>query len=431
MTTREAKRRIRAIEKKRNGINFTRWYTSVHPRRNGEADIKTWAVKTYKGKPLILLAAVYPTDGSQAKVSGRCLTSMWDNCPHWNWLDYGGKSHVAVWSDVDGSRNEMLDAFDHRFKRGIEFFGLGTFVNGFEGTKYQYGQFSESGLRVTDWLDCMHITPKTELLVKAGLRRWLDPRYLPTLMDNKGLLGYVRRLGGEIRNTSPYYVIRAYRKTGDKVNDTRARAFVACMKYGFSELPFSPLRILNWLDKHGVKPSALRHHIDNLKELHMDLTYEPHVLPRDFAVYSLDIEERVHQRREDIRLAAEAAEKAKEDTARKIRIEARRIIRKWLAEGKLHKKYSVVIPASETEMLTEGHAMDNCVGGYWHSHGWRTGSCELAFIRKDGKPYIDVEFANGKIVQARYKGNVEVPTASKDYAVCEIVKTAFTNKKAA
>ena len=134
MTDKKVFKLIRAAERNRTGKNFTRWYSSVHPRRNGEADIKTWAVKTYNGKPLILLAAIYPTDGGQAKVSGRCLISTWDNCPHWNWLDYGGKGHVAVWSNVDACRNEMLDAYDHSFNRGIEFFGLGTFVNGFEGT---------------------------------------------------------------------------------------------------------------------------------------------------------------------------------------------------------------------------------------------------------------------------------------------------------
>ena len=429
MTDRQAHRLIRAAERKREGKNFTRWYSSVHPKGNGEADIKTWAVKTIKGKPVILLASVYPTDGSAPKVSGRCLVSMWDNCPHWNWLDYGGRSHVAVWSDPDSCRNEMLDPYEHKFKRGIEFYGLGTFVNGFEGTKYQYGQFHESGMRVSDWLDCMHISPRTELLVKANLRRWLDPRYLSTLVDDAGLLKYVREHASEIGGTSPYFVIRDYKRTGAQVNDERARAYIVCERYRFTNLAFKPLRILHWLDKQGVKPEALRHHIDNLVELKMDLTYEPHVLPKDFAVYSLDIEERVHARREAIRLEKEAKEQEKIRVAREARIHARRLIRKWLAEGKIRPRYSIVIPNTETEMINEGHAMNNCVGKYWHG-GWRKGECELAFIRKDGKPYIDVEIRDGKIVQARYKGNIDVPEATKDYKVCELTLSLF-NRKAA
>lgn len=425
MKTREVFKRIRAIEKTREGKNFTRWYSSVHPKRNGEAEIKTWAVKTYQGKPLILLASVYPTDGSQPKVSGRCLTSMWDNCPHYNWLDYGGKTHIAVWEDVDSERNEILDAYDHKFKRGIEFYGLGTFVNGFEKTKYEYGQYFNSGMRVSDWLDCMHISNKTELLIKSNLRRWLDPRYLPTLIDNKGLLDYVRANAANIQHTSPFYVIRDYKKTsGLKLNDEQARAFIICEKYNFGSLAVKPLRIIHWLDKHKVKPSQLRHHIDNLKELNMDLDYEPHILPKDFAVYSLEIEERVYQRREAIRLAREAEALEKARIAREARIYARRQIRKWLAEGKIGKRYSIVIPNTETEMIAEGKAMSNCVGGYWHG-GWQQGTCELAFIRKDGKPYIDVEIQNGEIFQARYARNVAVDETSKDYKLCTLALSAF------
>lgn len=424
MTDKKVHTLIRRAEKTRSGKNFTRWYSSVHPRRNGEADIKTWAVKTYNGKPLILLAAVYPTDGGQAKVSGRCLTSMWDNCPHWNWLDYGGKSHVAVWSDVDASRNEMLDAYDHRFARGVEFFGLGEFVNGFEGTKYQYGQFAESGMRVTDWLDCMHISPKTELVIKAGLRRWLDPRYLPTLMDNKPLLAYVRQNAAQYQSISPYFVIRNFKRTnGGKIDETRARAYVVCKKFHFDTLAFSAERIVRFLDEQKVHPSALRHHIDNLEELGMDLTYQPHVLPKDFATYSLDIEERVHQKREEARLAKEAAQLEKERVAREARIFARRQIRKWLAEGKIAPRFSIVIPNTETEMRDEGHAMHNCVGGYYSR--WKAGSCDLAFIRKDGKPYIDIEIGGDRIIQARYARNEAVDTTSKDYKICELALAAF------
>lgn len=427
MTDRKAMQLIRRAERKRKGEkNILRWYSSVHPRRNGEADIKTWAVKTWKGKPLILLASVYPTDGGLPKVSGRCLVSMWDNCPHFNWLDYDGRSHVAVWEDVDYCRNEMLDPRnEHKFGRGIEFYGLGTFVNGFERTKYQYGRFCESDLRLSDWLDCMHISPRAELLIKAGLTRWLDPRYLPTLIDDKGLLNYVRARADRLRGISPYFVIRDYRKTGAIVNDERARAYLVCERYGFSNLAFGSLRILHWLERNGVDPKALRHHIDNLKELKMDLTYEPHVLPKDFAVYSLDIEERVHRRHEEIRLAKEAAQMEKERIAREARINARRTIRKWLAEGKIGPRFSIVIPNTETEMRTEGHVMSNCVGDYWHGHGWRTGECELAFIRKNGKPYIDVEIRDGRIFQARYHGNIEVPAVSKDYKVCEVALAAF------
>ena len=426
MTDKQAHTLIRRAERKRTGKNFMRWYSSVHPRRNGEADIKTWAVKTWKGKPLILLASVYPTDGGAPKVSGRCLVSMWDNCPHFNWLDYGGRSHVAVWSDVDGGRDEMVDPPAHTFKRGIEFFGLGTFVNGFEKTRYRYGEFEASGLRVSDWLDMMHLTPKTELIIKANLLRWLDPRYLPTLMDNKPLLSFVRKNAAKYSAVSPYFVLRDFCNTcGGTLNDERARAYVVVNRFGFASLPFASLRILHWLEAQKVRPEQLRHHIDTLKELRMDLTYEPHVLPKDFATYSLDIEERVHAKREAARLEREAKRIEEERIAREARIFARRQIRKWLAEGRIGKRFSIVIPNTETEMVAEGHAMHNCIGGYWGNDAWKRGQTNLAFIRKDGKPYMDVEISDGKIVQARYAHNKAVEETTKDYSLCRIALDAF------
>lgn len=433
MTNREVFKRIRRAERKRTGINVTRWYSSVHPKRNGEAEVRTWAVKTYKGKPLILLASVYPTTGVGAKVSGRCLVSMWDNYPHWNWLDYGGKSHVAVWSDVDGSRNEMLDpANDHQFKRGIEFYGLGEFVNGFEHTKYEYGCFRESGLRLSDWLDCMRITPKTEIVIKAGLFKWLDTRYLPTLADNGDLVKFVRNGGEKFHDLAPFRTIQMFRRTGGELDFSRAQKIEQERKereiihsYGFGSLVFKPRKILNWLDKYAVKPEALRHHIDNIHFLGIDDQYEPHILPKDFATYSLEIEERVHAKVEADRIAAEAEAMENERIARKARIYARKTIRKWLAEGKIHPKFSVIIPSSQTEMVTEGRTMKNCIGGYWGRSDWKQGKTEVAFIHLDGKPYIDVEFRDGKIIQARYKKNEAVSEGTKDYAMCQFVTTAF------
>jgi hypothetical protein len=156
----------------------------------------------------------------------------------------------------------------------------------------------------------------------------------------------------------------------------------------------------------------------------MDLAYEPHTLPKDFSVYSLDIEERVHERREAIRLAAEAEQMEKERIAREARIYARKQIRKLLAEGKIGKRFSVVIPNTETEMIAEGKAMHNCIGGYYHTK-WLTGGTEVAFIRKDGKPYIDLEICNGEIVQARYDRNIAVDETSTDYKVCLLTLSAF------
>ena len=419
MNNRDAQKLIRNAERNYRGINTTRWYSTIHPRRNGEARIRTWAVKTWKGKPLIMLAAEYHTDGSQGHVSGRCLINNFTNQRCFNWLDYGGNSHVAVWSDVDGCREEWLEAFDHKFGKGHEFFG--QFLNGLEGTRYKYCAWSETHMRITDFLDCYRVSPMAELLAKAGLLRWLTPNHVARLVANKPLARFLARHHEDLRNVQPSIVQREYRRHGESADVETIGALAELTPYGLEKLPISPKRVWAWMKRNGVAPAQLRHHVDNLTELKMSLDYEPHVMPHDWETYSFMIDERVHEERE---LAAER-ERA---IVRGARAAARRIIDRWMREGRIRKAYKVVIPQSETELIAEGEAMHNCVGRYFSRI--KSGACTLAFIRKNGKPYIDIEIAHGKIVQMRYDRNIAVKTTTVDGRLCKLVEKAFSRKAA-
>lgn len=419
MTNRDAQKLIRKAERSYKGINNTRWYSTIHPHRNGEATIRTWAVKTWKGKPLVMLAAEYHTDGSKGRVSGRCLIHNFTNQRCFNWLDYGGKSHVAVWSDVDACRGEWLEAFDHKFGKGHEFFG--HFLNGLEGTRYRYCAWSATDMRITDFLDCYRVSPMSELLAKAGLSKWLTPNHVARLAANKPLARFLARHCGELRNVQPSIVQREYRRHGEGADIERMGALAELTPYGLEKLPASPKRVWAWMKRNGVAPWQLRHHVDNLIELKMSLNYEPHIMPHDWETYSLAIEERVKEERE---LAVER----EREIVRKARIEARRTIDKWMREGKIRKAFKIVIPQSETELLAEGEAMHNCVGGYFSRI--KSGACTLAFIRKNGKPYIDMELVDGRIFQMRYDRNIGVNPDTVDGRLCKLVAKAFYRKAA-
>ena len=425
MRTREVHKRICAIERKRNERNGTRWYTSVHPKRNKEAIIRTWAVKTYKGKPLILLASEWATDGSLAKVSGRCLINNFTHGKYFNWLDYGGKSHIAVWDDVDADRNEMLDAYPHRFQKGCEFWGLGEWLNDLSETKYKYGgwekiQGSSYDFRVSDFVDCMKCSPKTEMVIKAGLYRWLNPHFLVAL-ENKRLLHFLKCHLEDVKYTAPRQILSAMKKYND---DEHIFANIYVSQLGLTSLPFSPLKVMRYIKGNNIDIEQYKRHLANLKELNMAIDYEPHTLPKDFSVYSLQITERVEEKREYEAMLERKAEQERLEMIRKARSWARRKVDELLAKGKIHPRFKVVIPSTETELVAEGNAMSNCIG-HNYVHRWQGGDCELAFIRKDGKPFIDLCVVDGKINEVRYAHNKAVSCKSADYRLCKKIAKLF------
>lgn len=414
MTKRQAIRMVRAAERGYTGRNVTRWYSTVHPRRNGEAVVRTWAVKTWQDKPLVMLAAEYNTDGSANHVSGRCLVNNFTHAPAFNWLDYGGREHVAVWQDVDACRHEWLEAFDHVFRGGTEFYG--TFLNGLDGTRYRYCAWERTGMRLSDFLDCYRVSPLSELLAKAGLLRWLTPRHVARLAENKPLARFVARHAADLASVPPSIVQREYRRNGERADVGQMAALSELTPYGLASVGIAPRRVWAWMKRNGVEARELAHHVCNLRELRMATDYEPHVLPHDWAAYSCEIENRVQEARE---LAVEM----EREILRKARAEARRTVDAWQRRGLVRRRCKVVIPASQTELVAEGNAMDNCVGSYWHS--LCRGTCDLFFVRRDGKPYIDVEVQDGEIVQAMYSHNRVVKRGSADWRMCAKVASAF------
>ncbi len=419
MTNKEAKKLILAAEREYSGQNVTRWYSTIHPKRNGEARIRTWAVKTWKRKPLIMLAAEYHTDGTQAHISGRCLVHNFTNARMFNWLDFGGRAHQPVWSDVDSIRNKWLQALDHIFQCGHEYYG--RYLNGLEETRYRYCAWEQTNMRITDFLDCYRVSPMSELLAKAGLHRWLTPSHVARLAKNKPLARFLATHRADLLNVPPSIVQHEFARHGEKADIEQMAALAELTPYRLTNIGIQPKRIYAWMKRNGVKASELRHHVDNLNELKMSTAYEPHVLPHDWETYSLMIEERVIEERE-------LAEEREREIVREARLFARRMIDKWMREGKIRKSYKIVIPQSQTELVEEGEAMNNCVGSYWGRI--KSGMCDLVFVRKMGKPYIDLEVADGEIVQMRYNHNIAVGERSVDGRLCKLIAKAFKRKAA-
>jgi hypothetical protein len=130
------------------------------------------------------------------------------------------------------------------------------------------------------------------------------------------------------------------------------------------------------------------------------------------------------ERKERLAEAKRKAEQERIEMIRKARSWARRKVNELLAKGKIHPRFKVVIPSTETELVAEGDAMHNCIG-HNYVRSWQNGNCELAFIRKDGKPYIDLCVVDGKIDEVRYDRNKAVNSNSADYKLCKKIAKLF------
>lgn len=426
MTDIEARELIEEADSTYTGRNVTRWYSVVFPIKNGEAEVWTYAVKTWQGKPLIMLASVFYTDPNCENfnsVSGRCIINNFMNTKHFNWIGYGGRPHQNVWEDVDGLADEMLEAYPHSFMKHHEFFGLGEFLNDFTGTKYQYGCFEKSYLRVSDWIDLMHETPKTELVIKAKLYKWLDIRYIK-LLEDRGLTKFVMKNYDSFKYVSPYRIIQLYRKYGNEINTEEISAKILCDKFKFTGLAFKPLEIYTWLKTNNVQPEELKAHIAKLRELNMDLDYRPHVLPKDFALYSLQIAQRLDALHEEQRKQKEREEKLLVQTLKKARIKARKQFNTWLKSA-CFKDYEFILPKGDKELMAEGKAMENCIGRIYTEEKLIRNREYIGFIHKGGQPYIDLRASQkGTVLEARYSHNRPVEQDSEDYTLC----TAFAEQ---
>lgn len=82
-------------------------------------------------------------------------------------------------------------------------------------------------------------------------------------------------------------------------------------------------------------------------------------------------------------------------------------------EGVRRGKYTVVLPRSISDLVEEGRAMHNCVGGYGNKIA--QGKCVVAFIRRSGTPYADVEISpEGNVRQCLSAHNKNAVAAAWD-----------------
>ena len=175
------------------GKKSVRMYTYVRPHKNGECTVEIHAAvnSTRKGEPLMTKRVFRMfTDNSRFEQRDLLWYSNWSMAAppdHWvvdfhesgrgqNWLRRAnmGDEHL-LWNVNYASRCEWWSCN----------FPFAKMLNSFDGTKYKYcGYDPTSGLSVAQYLSLYAITPKVELISKAGLFNLLNPEALMAFDEN-------------------------------------------------------------------------------------------------------------------------------------------------------------------------------------------------------------------------------------------------------
>ena len=231
-----------------------------------------------------------------------------------------------------------------------------TMLNGFDGTKYQYCGYSpyDTGLPFADFLHLYNITPKVELLAKAGLRRLLTEDMCRFLEEHPHFGKWLAKHRREAKDGfwSPYRTKQEYAKTD---------------------------------------PVALEE-VRKAKR------------------------EEAERRREHQRLEAERELRRRRKETKKYEKRIRALYEKVKDICATYGAYEVYVPQNAEEMIQEGVAMHNCIGQCYVSRQGDTSLC--IFLRKNGKPCVDIEVSlkTFAVVQCRAVCNTNAPEAAWEVA---------------
>lgn len=376
--------------------NVTRIYNAVVPTKGGEFRVDTYAVKTRNkrtGELAIKKVARYYSDRQRYYVRD----VIYHNFMHYyavNWCNEPfGRRHVAVWEDVDSWMGKWgyCDREDGTIDLG------GDWLNWFDGTKYEHCGWSvNSDIHILDYLDCWRISKGVEFLGKSELWKLITPSFVYKLSTDKGLFNFFRSHLDEIRQPScrgGYYceysiaeIAHAYhhKKT---LADARlaVRARYAFRDYGkHCVLPPSidKVALLKWCMKNNVTEMEYCRYARYVQEAGEDIAAFGVTMPRNFKATLEAYEERAN-RKEARRLAKER--KAYNSGIKSV-AEAFAMLSRLKAHG-----LAVVLPMNVKQLIDEGNAMHNCIGGMGYDKRICDGKSLIVFLYKDGKPFVDIE----------------------------------------
>ena len=204
-----------------------RLYGFIKPLKNGEAVFEVWIAgnSRRKGRKL-MMKCVYRmrTDSETYSIRDTFEYMSWSNMVHphlvYDFHENGGPTaDYARVQRIQGQeqnkwyRVKVIRAEENGFCERL-LPKPDVILNGWDDTKYKYWAYDPAcGLCVADYIALYRITPKVELLSKAGLFRLLTPDLCGFLERNPRFGKFLACHIEEAKNWSPYTAKRMYAKT--------------------------------------------------------------------------------------------------------------------------------------------------------------------------------------------------------------------------
>lgn len=329
-----------------------RLYAYVRPRKNREANIEIWGArinKKRKGCPLMMKKYfVFHTDSNKYELRDVVRYTSYSQMVHDHLIYHNSDMGGRNMSHIIGKK--WVGKWDYNYVSNTPHAYLPNYcvmLNGFEGTNYKYCAFdSASGLSVIEYINLYKDFPIAEIISKSKNFQLLTRSFLKHCAEDKKFASFVAK---------NHYQISLHHMTASNI-ETAFKRGKTCEDY-----------IKKLIDARNAKAEKAR------------LEYE-----------------RVERERRENEM------KAMRKWDKKIRALYNRIKDICGTYG----CFEVEVPKSSADMYAESEAMHNCIGRcYTSNHA--TGHDTIIFLRKDGKPCVDLRInpETMEIVECRYTCN--------------------------
>ena len=322
-----------------------RMYARIVPRRDGEFRYEIHAAANRRRDGRLVTKKVFEVNSNGRRFRARDLVYVrnWSTAappPHWN-VDFSEAGHTRHFAR-HGISDELGVWFantvnDADFARTMP---TPAMLNGFDGTSYRYCGFDwRNGIGIIPYLKLWRGHPKAELLSRAGLRTLLNEESLSVLEDVPYVARWLSRNSGLVKSRG-WGIDSVLRYVARTEGTDDVRRIVA---------------------ERRAKERA-----------------------RKAKAWAAESRLRSLERARMAKAAEEERRRAEEEARRR----SERILSLYERIKSIcgrHGCYEVVVPKCVGDIVAEGAAMHNCIGSL-HASGDEI----LVFLRKDGKPFIDL-----------------------------------------
>lgn len=396
----------------------TQYYGFVKPRLHGEFTLTVYAVRNTKAKGIRITEVNRAWSDRPYFVCKNVWQNVWGTTmvefdeerrrPQESYGWYRGKWGSRTKWNENGKRNNW-------FMQYVRYANLDALAS----TKYKYCAFDlyQGEMSLVEYCRLFARHKEVELLAKNNLNAFIVPRFLDRLAADKPLHDFfrsnVRMMVANAANAlyTPQMLIRAH------VNGwTLQRAREAeIARYQLTTAPrgIDRMALAKYLAANNLRVDEYVDYCHTVTRLGLDILAFGYTFPRDFQTTAAQMREQLD---EQVRRQTEEKKREREAALKQAAIRINYLLER--AKKRLAWRVgdlSIVIPNTQEEFTAEGHAMRNCIGGYYRHHA--EGSTFCFFIRKNGEPHADVEMSlDGHIKQCYTHGNTNPPQSTDRYA---------------